>query len=91
MRSLTLREKHTLRVLRRILDVRGRKWWEAGEDCINEELCNLFTSPIIIRVIKSRNVRWARHETHMEAMRNAYKILVGKPEWKRPFGRPTHR
>jgi hypothetical protein len=52
----------------------------------NEELHNLYSSPNI-RVIKSRRVRWPRHVARMGAMRNAYKILVGKPEEKRPVGR----
>jgi len=50
----------------------------------NEELNNLYASPDIIRVIKSRKMRWmGRHITRMGEMRNAYKILVGKPDWKR--------
>jgi hypothetical protein len=42
----------------------------------NEELCNLYSSPNIIRTIKSRNMRWAEHIARMEEKRNAYKILV---------------
>jgi hypothetical protein len=45
----------------------------------------------IIRMIKSRRMRWAGHVTLMGAKRNAYRILVGKPEGKRPLGRPRHR
>jgi hypothetical protein len=70
------------------LDLRGRKWREAGEDCIN----NLYASPDIITVIKSRRMRWAGHLVSMGEMRNAYRILVGKPEGeKRSFGGPRHR
>jgi hypothetical protein len=54
----------------------------------NEEPHNLYTSPNIIRVIESWRMRWAGQVARMGGMRNAYKILVGKPERKRPLGRP---
>jgi hypothetical protein len=57
----------------------------------NEELHNLYSSPIIIRTIKSRRMRWAGHVAHMEEKRNAYRILMGKPEGKRPLCRPRRR
>jgi hypothetical protein len=57
----------------------------------NEELHNLYSSPNIIRMIKSRRMRWAGHVTPMGETRNAYRILVGKPEGKRPLGRPRRR
>jgi hypothetical protein len=50
----------------------------------------LYTSPNIIRVIKSRRMSWVGHTACMGAMRNAYKILVGKSEGKRPLQRPMH-
>jgi hypothetical protein len=50
----------------------------------NEELHNLYSSPTIIRMIKSRRVRWAGRVARMGERRNAYRILVGKPEGKRP-------
>jgi hypothetical protein len=53
----------------------------------NEELHNVYSSPNIIVVIKSRWMRWARHAACTSEMRNMYKILVGKSEGKRPFGR----
>jgi hypothetical protein len=53
----------------------------------NEELHNLYSSPDIIRMIKSRRVGWAGHVARMGEIRNAYRILVGKPEGKRPLGR----
>jgi hypothetical protein len=56
----------------------------------NEELHNLYSSPSIIRVIKSRRMRWAGHVAGMME-RNAYRILVGKPEGKRPLGRSRRR
>jgi hypothetical protein len=57
----------------------------------NEELHNLYSSLNITRMIKSRRMRWARHVARMGEKRNAYSILVGKPEGKRPLGRPRRR
>jgi hypothetical protein len=51
----------------------------------NEELCNLYASPNIIRVMKSRRMRWAGHVTGVGNKRIAYKISVGKPKGKRPL------
>jgi hypothetical protein len=56
-----------------------------------EELHNLYSSPSIIRMIKPRRMRWAGHIERMGAKRNAYRILVGNPEGKRPLGRPKRR
>jgi hypothetical protein len=56
----------------------------------NEELRDLYSSPSIIRIIKSRKMKWAGHVTRMgENM--AYRLLVGKPEEKRPLGRPRRK
>jgi transcription termination factor 2 len=57
----------------------------------NEELHNLYSSLNIIRMIKSRRMRWAGHVARMGETRNAYRILVGKPEVKKPLGRPRRR
>jgi hypothetical protein len=57
----------------------------------NEELHILYSSPSIIRVIKSREIRWAGLVARMGEKMNAYRILVGKPEGKRPLGRPRRR
>jgi hypothetical protein len=57
----------------------------------NEELHNFYSSPNIIRMIKARWMRWAGHVARMGATRNAYRLLVGKPEGKRPLGRPRCR
>jgi hypothetical protein len=78
------------RVLRRIF---GPKWDEATGEwrrLHNEELNDLYSSPNIIRVIKSRTMRWAGHVARMEEKRGAYRILVGRPEGRRPLGRPRH-
>jgi hypothetical protein len=57
----------------------------------NEELHDLYTSPSIIRIIKLMRMRWSGHVAQMGEKRNAYRLLVGKPEGKRPLGRPGHR
>jgi hypothetical protein len=57
----------------------------------NEELHNLYSSPNIIRIIKSRRIRWAGNVAQMGEKRNACRILVGKPEGKKPLGRPSRR
>ena len=57
----------------------------------NEELNKLFSSPNIVRVIKSRRMSWARHVARMGEARGVYRVLVGKPEGKRPLGRPRLR
>jgi hypothetical protein len=56
----------------------------------NEELHDLYSSPSIIRIMKSRRMRWAGHVARMGEKRNAYR-LVGKPEGNRPLGRPRRR
>jgi hypothetical protein len=57
----------------------------------NEELHDLYSLPSIIRIIKSRRMRWTGHVVRMREDRNAYILLVGKPEGKRPLGRPRRR
>jgi hypothetical protein len=57
----------------------------------NEELRDLYSSPNIIRIIESRRMRWAGHVARIGEKRNAYILLVGKPEGKRPLGRPRRR
>jgi hypothetical protein len=54
----------------------------------NEELHNLYSSPSIITMIKSRTMRWTGHLARMGAKRNSYRISVGKPEGNRKLGRP---
>ena len=94
--SLIIREERRLRVfgnrvLRRIF---GPKRDEVTREWIklhNKELNDLYSSPNIFRVIKFRRIRWAGHVARMGEKRGVYKILVGKPEGKRPIGRPRHR
>jgi hypothetical protein len=57
----------------------------------NEELNDLYSLPNIVRVIKSRRIRWAGHVARMGEVRGVHRVLVGKPEGKRPLGRPRHR
>ena len=57
----------------------------------DEALNFLYSSPDIVRVIKSRRVRWVGHVTRIGESRSVYKVLVEKPEGKRPFGRPRRR
>jgi hypothetical protein len=57
----------------------------------NEELHNLDSSPSVITMIKSRSIRWAGHVARMGRRKNAYRILVGKPEGKRPLARGRRR
>jgi hypothetical protein len=71
------------RVLR-IFAPKGNKVAGGWRKLHNEKLHNLYSSPIIIRMIKSRRMRWAGHVTRMGERRNAYRILVGKPEGRRP-------
>ena len=94
--SGTLREEHRLRVyensvLRRIFgpkrdDVTG-EWRKLH----NEKLNDLYCSPNMVQVIKSRRMRGVGHVACMEEGRGVHKVLVGKPEGKRPYGRPRHR
>jgi hypothetical protein len=78
--SLTLREKHKLRVLRRIFGTRIDEVTGGWRKLHNEELHNLYSSPSTIRMMKSRIMRWAGHTARMGAKRNTYRILVGKPK-----------
>jgi hypothetical protein len=77
-------------VLRRIY---GPKREEDGSwrKLHNDELHDLSSSPNIVRVIKSRKMRWAGHVARMGEGRGAYRVLVGRPEGKRPLGRPRCR
>jgi hypothetical protein len=69
------------------LGLREMKWRKLH----NEELNELYSSPNIVWVIKSRRIRWAGHVGCMGERKGIYRVLVGKPEGKRPLGRPSHR
>jgi hypothetical protein len=94
--SLTLREEHRLRVfenrvLRRIFRPKRDEVTGEWRKLHNEELHILYSSPNIIRQLKSRRMRWAGHVVRMGEERNVYRGLMGKPEGKRPLGRPRRR
>jgi hypothetical protein len=91
--SLTLRKKHRLRVfenrvLRRISGPKRDEIIGGWRKLHNEEIQNLYSLPNIIRLIKSRRMRLAGHVARIGEKRNAYRLLVGKPEEKSPLGRP---
>jgi hypothetical protein len=79
------------RVLRRIFGPKRDEMTGEWRKLRNEELWDLYSSPSIIRIIKSRRMRWAGHVARMGEKRNAYRLLVGRPEGKRPLGRPRRR
>ncbi|KAJ4432164.1 hypothetical protein ANN_20780 [Periplaneta americana] len=94
--TLTLREEHRLRVfenkvLRKIFGAKRDEVTGEWRKLHNTELHALYSSPDIIRNIKSRRLRWAGHVARMGESRNAYRVLVGRPEGKRPLGRPRRR
>jgi len=88
---LTLREERKLRVfedtvLRRIFGPRRDEVMEEWNRLHNEELNDLYSSPNIERVIKSRRMRWAGHVARMVEERGVYRVLVGKPEGRNHWG-----
>jgi hypothetical protein len=78
---------------KRVLRIFGPKREEDGSwrKLHNDELHSLYSSPNIVRAIKSRKMRWAGHVVRMEEGRGVYRVLVGRPEGKRPHGIPRHR
>jgi len=93
---LILREESRLRVLenrvlRRIFVPKKEEVIKKWRKLRNEELNYLYSSSTIIRVIKSRRMRWAEYVAHMEERKGVCWVLVGKPEGKRPLGRPKRR
>jgi hypothetical protein len=92
----TLREDHRLRMfenrmLRRIFGPKRDEVMGQWRKLHSGEFQSLYSSPDIIRQIKSRRMRWAGHVVHMGEGRNVYWVLVGKPEGKRPLERPRRR
>jgi len=79
------------RVLRRLFGPKRDEVTEEWRKLHNEELNDLYSSPIIIRVTKLRRMRWAGHVAHMGERRGVYRVLVGKPEGNSPHGRHRRR
>ncbi|KAJ4426547.1 hypothetical protein ANN_27361 [Periplaneta americana] len=79
------------KVLRKIFGAKRDEVTGEWRKLHNTELHALYSSPDIIRNIKSRRLRWAGHVARMGESRNAYRVLVGRPEGKRPLGRPRRR
>jgi hypothetical protein len=78
-------------VLRRIFGPKRDEVTGEWRRLHNQELCALYSSPNITRMIKSRRLRWAGHLARMRERKYAYWALVGKPEGRRPLGRPRRR
>jgi hypothetical protein len=94
--SLTLREEHKLgvfenRVLSRIFGPRRDEVTGEWRKLYNEELHDLYSSPSIIRIMKARGMRWTGHVALMGEKKNAYRLLLGKPDGRKPLGRPRRR
>jgi hypothetical protein len=92
--SLILGEEYRLRVFeKRVLRLFGPKRGEDGSwrKLHNDELHSLYASPNIVKVIKSKRMRWAGHVARTGEERGVYRVLVGRPEGKRPLRRPRRR
>jgi len=94
--SLTLREERRLRVsenrvLRRVFGPKRDEVIGLLRKLHNEELRDFYSLPNIVRVVKSRRMRWAVHVARIGEGRSVHRVLVGKPEGKRPLGRPRRR
>ncbi|KAJ4437329.1 hypothetical protein ANN_17467 [Periplaneta americana] len=94
--TLILSEEHRLtvfenKVLRKIFGAKRDEVTGEWRKLHNAELHALYSSPDVIRNIKSRRLRWTGHIARMGESRNAYRVLVGRPEGKRPLGRPRRR
>jgi len=94
--SLTLREERRLKVcenkmLRRICGSKRDEVTEDWRKLHSEELNDLYSSPNIARVIKSRRMRWPGHVARMGDRRGVYRVLVGKPEARSPLGKTRRR
>jgi hypothetical protein len=78
-------------VLRRILGPKRDEMTGEWRKLHNEEIHDLYASPSIIRIMKVRMMRWAGHVVRIGEKRNVYRFLVGKPEGRRPLGRPKRK
>ena len=79
------------RVLRRVFGPKRDEVTGEWRKLHNEELSDGYSLPNIVRVVKSRRMRWARHVARMGKGREVHRVLVRKPEEKRPMGRPRRR
>jgi hypothetical protein len=91
-----LREEHRLRVfenrvLRRVLGSRRDEVTGEWRKLYNEELSDLYSLPNIVHVVKSRRMRLVGHVAHMGEGRGVHRVLVGKPDGKKPLGRPRRK
>jgi len=94
--TLTLREERRLRVfenrvLRRVFGSTRDKVTGEWRKLHNEELSDCYSLPNIVRVVNSRRMRWAGHVACVGEGKGVHRVLVGKPEGKRPMGRPRRR
>jgi len=94
--SLTLKEERRLkvfenRVLRRIFGPKSEEVTWEWRKLHNEELIYLHFPTNVVLLVKTRRMRWAENVARMEESRGIHRVLVGKPEGKRPFGRPRRR
>jgi hypothetical protein len=94
--SLILRKECRLRVfqnrvLRRIFGPKRNEITREWRRLSNKQLYALYSSPDIIRITKSRRLRWAGHVARLRVMRGTYRVLVGKSEGRRPLQRPRRR
>jgi len=93
---MRMREERTLRVfenrvLRRVFGPKRDEVTGEWRKLHNEELSDPYSLPNIVRVVKSRRMGWAGHVVRMGEGRGVHRVLVGKPEGRRPLGRPRHR
>jgi len=94
--KLTLRKERRLRVfenrvLRRVFGLKRDEVTGEWRKLHNGELSDLYSLPNIVRVVKSKRMRWAGHVARMGKGRGVYRVLVGRPEGKRPLERPRRR
>jgi hypothetical protein len=92
---LTVREERRLRMfenrlLKRVFGPKRDEVTGEWSKIHNEELNDLYSLPNIVRVVKSRRMRWVGHVAHTGEERGVHRVLVGKPEGKRPLGRTRH-